>query len=110
MFELKDSGRHLVMRKKLLNDAGVAAESPPSQHEQISDLSQVIRSVGVELNSTQRDFGSNCLSAVSAPIRSKSAVLRPDVPTWCSNAGRLSGVYSKVKQLSSSLCMMSAGG
>ena len=40
---------HLVMRIKLLNDAGVAAESPPSQHEQIFDLSQVIRSVGVEL-------------------------------------------------------------
>lgn len=37
------------MRIKLLDDAGVAAESPPSQHEQIFDLSQVIRSVGVEL-------------------------------------------------------------
>ncbi len=37
------------MRIKLLDDAGVAAESPPSQHEQIFDLSQVIRSVGEEL-------------------------------------------------------------
>lgn len=34
---------------KLLNNAGMAAKSPPSQHEQISDLSQVIRSVCEEL-------------------------------------------------------------
>lgn len=42
-------GRHLVVRVKLLNDAGVAAESPPSQHEQVFDLSQVIWSVRVKL-------------------------------------------------------------
>lgn len=44
-----DSGCHLVMRIKLFNDAGVATESPPSQHEHIFDLSQVTKSVGVEL-------------------------------------------------------------
>ena len=42
------------MRIKRLNDATVAAESPPSEHEQIFDLSQVIRSVGEELQTHKR--------------------------------------------------------
>ncbi len=43
------------MRIKLLDDAGVPAESPPPQHEQIFDVRQVIRSVIVELqNDTQK--------------------------------------------------------
>lgn len=50
------------MRIKRFNDAGVAAESSPSQHEQIFDLSQVIRSVGVEL---WRNIALNDLSLVS---------------------------------------------
>lgn len=45
---------HLVMRIKRLNDATVAAESPPPEHEQIFDLSQVIRSVGEELQKHKR--------------------------------------------------------
>jgi len=47
------------MRIKLLNDAAVAAESPPSQHEQIFSVSQLIRSVGVELQEkyAKREIG-----------------------------------------------------
>ena len=52
--ERKTSCYHLVMRIKRLNDATVAAESPPSEHEQIFDLSQVIRSVGEELQTHKR--------------------------------------------------------
>lgn len=100
-----DSGCHLVMRIKLLNDAGVMTESPPSQHEHIFDLSQVIRSVGVELI-TQKG---NWFKWPLCRFHSIPAVfLLYFAPTWCSNGGRLSGVSSEVKQVSSSLFMISA--
>lgn len=101
-----DLGCHLVMRIKLLNDAGVAAESPPSQHEQIFDVSQVTWSVGIELHTNTRNWLKLPFSHFhSVLLHMKSFFM---VLTWCSSGGRLSGVYSKVKQLSSSLCMTSA--
>lgn len=89
---------HLVMRIKLLDDAAVAAESPPSQHELIFDVSQMIRSVRVELQKrTSLIFNPLCFSVCVCVCI-----------TWCRRRGRLSGAYSKLKQLSSSLCMTSA--
>lgn len=104
---------HLVMRIKRLNDATVAAESPPSEHEQIFDLSQVIRSVGEELQTRKRKlvlmiFISFPLYSTQCFIVSCSPECVGAVLTWCSSGGRLSGVYSKLRQLSSSLCTMSA--